>query len=706
MRLKDFVKKYILFSPVALTVISALVVGGLLLVADLKPHVDNDFFFSGDSPQFKSEEKIAEMFPQYSQIIISAKGDIYSETYLRRIEQLTKELMSLDHITGVKSLIDGPGDADTAIKSPLWKRLLVSDDEGSSNIIVFLEDVPAEEIIPKLENAVWYFNAPYFELKIAGVAYVVELIRRNLVRDLIVFSSAAFIIFAIVIFVIFKSFRILIGTLVTCVDACVITLVVSQLLKAKIGILTANLFTIVFVLTLSHIVFITNNWRRIKSEGGRDSYQAARLAARQTFKASFWCMVTTLLGFVSLVFVQAAPLQELGVSGSVGAFIAIVIAYTVYPLFLCSVKSTHRRVPNVAKNKTVFVGHYMWAAVVVAFTAGFCIPGLQKIDTDPSLFEYFKKGGELRNGLEYIDRNGGSSPLNLVISDFYDEKLNTSDAYKRLWELQMEFEKDPDAGSVISLPVLLAEGKRNPFAFFITLEGLLRIMEDPKYDRIANTFVTKDRRHAHFFLRMRETQRTVPRLEVVERIKNAVYKHNFKPQMVGGVYVLQGELSKMVAISLVAGLVKLVMLFMIIAYVISRSIKTTLAMVGCLSVIPVCMMGIIGHFKIPLDIISAPAANVAIGMGIDSMIHMVVTMKRYLSEENSFWQAWQRARMELWQPIVSSMCIIGAGFGIFAFSMFPPNQRFGMAVVFGTILAAPVALFVLPSVVGPWFYRD
>ena len=129
-------------------------------------------------------------------------------------------------------------------------------------------------------------------------------------------------------------------------------------------------------------------------------------------------------------------------------------------------------------------------------------------------------------------------------------------------------------------------------------------------------------------------------------------------------------------------------------------------MVGCLSVIPVCMMGFIGHARIPLDIISAPAANVAIGMGIDSMIHMVFTMRRHLRNDFGFWQAWQKARSKLWKAVISSMCIISAGFGIFAFSIFPPNQRFGLAVVFGTLLAAPVALFVLPSVVGPWFYRD
>ncbi|MDD5069951.1 MAG: hypothetical protein PHV17_04410, partial [Candidatus Omnitrophica bacterium] len=90
----------------------------------------------------------------------------------------------------------------------------------------------------------------------------------------------------------------------------------------------------------------------------------------------------------------------------------------------------------------------------------------------------------------------------------------------------------------------------------------------------------------------------------------------------------------------------------------------------------------------------------------DSMIHMVIAMQRYVKKGFSFWQAWQNARRELLSPVISSMIIISAGFGIFMFSLFPPTQRFGMSVVLGTIFAVPVALFVLPSVVGPWFYRD
>jgi len=703
---KDLFKRHILFNPFALTVISILCTASLLKVVDLQPHVDNEFFFSGDSPQFKTEAKINEMFPLNSQIIISAKGNIHAPAYLRKVKQLTIDLKALKHVTGVKSLINGPDNVDTALQGPLWNRLLISADRKASNVIVFVDNTEPKELIPALERTASYYDGPGFEIKIAGFGFVVELIRRNLVRDFIIFSVLALIIFALMMTALFRCAGIVVGSLVCCLDACILTLVVSQALHVKIGILTANLFTIVFVLTLSHIVFITNNWYRFKADNFPESKAAAKAALLYTINGSFWCMFATFLGFASLIFVQAKPLKELGVSGSVGALVAIFCSYTIYPLFLCSVKKDIKSVLHSYDTKRVFVGHYMWATAALALIAGFCLPGIAKLNTDPSLLTYFKKKSELRQGIEYIDTNGGSSPLNLVISDFYGAPLNSAEAYKRLWALQARLESDPDVGSVISLPVLIAEGRRNPWANFISNETLLRILQDSRYNSVASTFVTADRQYAHFFLRMKETGRTVPRLEVVERIKHLVYQQKFKPDMVGGIYVLQGELAHMVAVSLLGGLSHLALLFVIIAYIVSRSIKTTFAMVGCLAVIPVCMLGAIGHLKIPLDIICAPATNVAIGLGIDSMIHMVIMMRRFTAKGENFWQAWKSARIYLWQPIVSSGIIVATGFGIFAFSMFPPNQRFGLAVVFGTLLAAPIALFVLPSVVGPWFYRE
>jgi predicted RND superfamily exporter protein len=679
-----------------ITVVSILI---LFITVDLSPHVDGDFFFSSDDPQFQHDRTIAKVFPQQSsQLIISAKGDIRSDEYLERVSVLTQVISYIPGVSSVKSLSSGPKNLQDTLNSPLWRRLLISDNEQSSNFIVVLEDVAPQTVIPKFEEAMDLLSASDFELKISGVPYIVESIRRSLFNDLKVFSTLAFIIFGIVIFLIFRSVKIFLGTIAACINACVLTLIIANIFGIKIGILTVNLSTIIFVLTLSHIIFLTHNWRIVAQESGPGRSDYVIQAVRLTLGASFWCMVTTLLGFLSLLFVQAKPLRELGVSGAIGTLAAIGVAYGIYPLFLRSVRPKNRVIEDIEHQGvySFFLGRSRWAVAVVLLLAIFSFAGLAKIDTDPSLFSYFAQGKELRDGLEYIDRNGGSSPLKLVLRDAAGGKLTNNENYKRLWSLQEALENDKAVGSIISLPVLMAEGSRAPLAFLLDWEGLLRQMNKPEHNRIARSFVTDDRISGYFFLRMKESYSDVSRLEVVDRIKQTVRDYGFVPEMTGGVYLLQGELSRLVASSLVYGLGKLIFLFIFVAWLVSRSIRISLAMVLGLCIIPICMLGIIGYLGIPLDIISAPAANVAIAMGIDSMIHMVIFVRRRLRKGVDTRLAWDQAQHNLWEPIFGSMFIICAGFGIFSISSFPPTQRFGGSIVFGTIIAAVTALFVLP----------
>ena len=90
----------------------------------------------------------------------------------------------------------------------------------------------------------------------------------------------------------------------------------------------------------------------------------------------------------------------------------------------------------------------------------------------------------------------------------------------------------------------------------------------------------------------------------------------------------------------------------------------------------------------PLDIISAPAANVALPMGIDEMIHLGYTARRMRGKARDVWKAWSAALSELWAPILASMLIVTAGFSLFLLSSFPPTQRLGVRSA--SVLQSPI----------------
>lgn len=101
-----------------------------------------------------------------------------------------------------------------------------------------------------------------------------------------------------------------------------------------------------------------------------------------------------------------------------------------------------------------------------------------------------------------------------------------------------------------------------------------------------------------------------------------------------------------------------------------------------------------------MDVISAPATNVCIGIAIDSMIHLVFGVRRAIIDGTTGWRAWVAAREEQWRGIVYSDVIIAAGFAIFVLSDFPPTQRFGLVVLAGCGIDIFANLFVLPLLGG------
>jgi hypothetical protein len=60
--------------------------------------------------------------------------------------------------------------------------------------------------------------------------------------------------------------------------------------------------------------------------------------------------------------------------------------------------------------------HRRLALVLITVTA-LVFTGVVRLRKDPNLLSYFAKGSILRQGLEHVDRNLGSSPLTLVVRD-------------------------------------------------------------------------------------------------------------------------------------------------------------------------------------------------------------------------------------------------------------------------------------------------
>ncbi|WP_420429797.1 efflux RND transporter permease subunit [Kordiimonas sp.] len=689
---------YKIIAPLFLALITAF----FFFKVDLEPKITPDFFFSSDSEIFQKNQKIVDEFPSQQQILlnVTTAGSFEDPNFIEKIDTLTKRIQQVEGVTDVQSITNGPDDLEAARENPLWRRLLIGNDDKSSFIIAFIDTDSFTELVESIETIVGQEENKWFAIRISGLPYIVEQIRRNLTSDMKTFSLGAMLLSALVLFVVFRSPRVVIGAIATCIAAAMLTLAVQSLFGIPIGILTANLGAIVFVLTLSHVIFLTSNRQ---NDMGDDGNAPLMKTVAHTFPASTWAALTTFLGFASLIFVDAKPLNQLGVGGTVGTVCALVCAYGVYPYFLARARIASSSMSNTAGGLSLALHKRarVFTLGMLVLAIGLTAVGLPKLNTDPSLLSYFKEESELHNGIYHVDENGGSNPLLLVVRRENLEKLDNSESYKKMWDLQQALSEHEAVGSVISLPVIMAEGDEHWLGQLLPWNLLLDILSNPDYGAVAKSFVTEDRTHALFMLRMRESGRERDRLEIINEVEKIPGSHGFEITLTGGTYYLQGELAASVARSMTTGVVTLILMFGVIAYIVSGTLMVSFAVMLCAAIISAIILGGLGALGMPVDIISSPAINICLGLIVDDMIHITVTAKRTLKEKGlSFrdWAVWKAAlETQSWPALISTLAIM-IGFSVFALSDFPPSQRFGVEIAIGAGIAVLLALIVFPYI--------
>ncbi|MEX1034694.1 MAG: MMPL family transporter [Sneathiella sp.] len=678
----------------ACLLVMALVTCLFTLFVDLKPKVSPDFFFGSDDPELVQSARIHRLFPSDEFLIISvASRDIFSAHYYNALKIFSEDIAKIPGISRVVSVSTGPESVTRARESPFWDSLLISEDSKATLIIAFVDTPASTAMVEEVEAAARLFSdGETFHIRLSGMPYIVEQIRRSLIEDFKTFSTVSLVIFAAILLIVFKSPVIALGASASGITAIFLTLLILQSLGQPVGILTANLAVIVFVLVQSQAIYLTANWRRVKAE---NETAAVRSGLLQTFRASFWCMVTTLLGFATLLNVAAEPLRQLGAGGIVGAIVALLCGYILYPVFLLFADRKAREESGKAKS--------VKPSSLIRYGLGCClllvalstIPGLFRLNTDPSLLTYFNMQTDLGEGLEYIDENGGSSPLKLVVRLKSGERFDTEAGYNAMWRLHNQLLAVDNVGTVISLPALLAEANTHPLAFLLPWREIVSLLSLGINDNVADNFLNEDRDQVLYLLRMKEGGRDEARNDVIAELHEITVAEGFKPVLTGGVYMLQGRLSALVSQSLITGLTGLLLLFAAIAWIVSRNWRVSVAMTLTAALIPLTILGGTGWFGVPVDIISAPAASVCFGIAVDALIHLAFALRRHGYTTNRH-TAWKPAFGEQSMGIVASSGIIVIGFLIFASSAFPPTARFGGEIVLGALFSGAAALTVFP----------
>ena len=452
---------------------------------------------------------------------------------------------------------------------------------------------------------------------------------------------------------------------------------------------------------------------------GFDKWKALTTTIVAVGLACFLTSITTMIGFGSLYTSSLRMIKDFGLFTAIGVGIAFIITVTLFLAFL-SLLSPHKR--ELDKKRRVFLKGILvkWAdfivgkAKTVLTVAGLLIllacVGILFISTETDFINFFKLDSPVRLAYNKMKENfGGVEFIQVVVKgNIQDPKI-----LQKMESFQKEIKKIETLDKPTSVVNLLRktnkalhEGESEYEILPETEEEVaqyLLLLSMGGSDQLDN-MLSFEYDQALIQARM-ASYKSSERDKMINEVEKAIEKHfsNDVEVVLTGSPVMDFTMVKLMVKGQLQSLALAILFIFVLMVFLSRSLSY-----GTFCTIPVSLtvilnFGIMGWFKIPLDVASAVIASVAIGIGIDYAIHFFSRYKEELAIGKSAEEAIRITIANTGQAIFYNAIAVGLGFLVLVFASMPPMQRFGWMIALTMLFSSTASMTVLPALL---FLRD
>ncbi len=281
----------------------------------------------------------------------------------------------------------------------------------------------------------------------------------------------------------------------------------------------------------------------------------------------------------------------------------------------------------------------------------------------------------------------------------------------RLREVHDYLDSLPETGKVLSMATTIETLKilnqdETPGTFFLSVL-YNRIPESIKTS-LFDPYMSQDGNQVRISVRVFESDPDLRRDKLIRGVrKHLVEEMNFEPEQVHvtGMLVMYNNVLQSLYRSQILTLGVVFVAIMIMFGVLFRSLKIALAAVAPSILSVLVILGVMGLFGIPLDIMTITIAAVSVGIGVDDAIHYVHRYRQEMEVDGDARAAMRRSHASVGQAMYYTSLIVIAGFSILVFSNFIPSILFGVLTSFAMLMALVANLTLLPLILRWWGVR-
>jgi predicted RND superfamily exporter protein len=130
--------------------------------------------------------------------------------------------------------------------------------------------------------------------------------------------------------------------------------------------------------------------------------------------------------------------------------------------------------------------------------------------------------------------------------------------------------------------------------------------------------------------------------------------------------------------------------------VLFRSIKIAVTAIIPNLLSAILILGLMGWFNIPLDLMTITIAAITVGIGVDDTIHYVHRFRHEFAVDRDYWAAIVRCHRSIGRAIYYTSVTIMLGFSILVLSQFIPTIYFGILTSLAMLVALVANMTLLP----------
>jgi predicted RND superfamily exporter protein len=757
----EFIRKH--FRKLAYTALGFVIIVTCLSAYELrKIRFDYDFesFFPQGDPDLATYVDFRKTFEYDNEYVLLAivneKGNFQQE-FLNRVADLTDSLKNTKDVTFVTSPttmevfeVTGFGPSHSPLIHIYEPENLKADSaavygtpgmvgsffsrDGKSVCIYIkttegIKKAPSDSLLANIDREVQrqHFDKVYTASKARGQKVYLE----RLTGEFVQFFIASFFLIVLFLYISFRSFWGIWVPVTIVLLAILWTLALMTATGKALDIMTVLLPTMMFVVGMSDVVHILTKYiEELRINPDIDKFDALIITLKETGFATFITLLTTSLGFLTLINSAVIPIRDFGIYTSLGVFIAFILSYSILPLVLFILpkpkiaakpvesdfwrKQLHRLLLWILRNgKALAIG-----TVVILIIS---IYGITQIKLNNYLIEGLTRKDELRTDFEYFEKNySGVRPFEILITaKDTNSSLWNPDEMRAMDKLENYLAKDFGVGFIISPASLVKETNKalnnNDNSFYRLPENdsdLIAVTDQfREFSRLrqddVRKLITKDGIQARLTGKMadvgskvfRERTAALNAFTASDPVMKSIDVH------VTGAALMFDKNNQYLVNNTIQGLFLSILAVALISAIVHRNWRMMLIAI-IPNLIPIIIIGgVMGFFGIEMKSATSIIFSIAFGIATDDTIHFLARLRLEMKEGRKVIYCMKNAFLSTGKAVVVTALILCGGFFSLITSGFESTFYFGLLVSVTLFVAVLTDLLLFPLLVI-WLVRD